>query len=270
MLEKITYTNHLNESVVFGENGILISRNDVRDYEWGYNSQYNKITGFKRTVTKKTVPVLIYGENRNTLANHLFEVIEKDVLAGKNGRLIIGDYYMEGYFYGSKKSYYNDPRFLKFNLTFITTQNKWINGKTYVFRPDSIETGGDGLDYPFDYPHNYGSPIGVQNLINTNFVPSNFVIEIYGPASNPSVIIGGDVHRVYCTLQDNEYLTIDSLNKTITKTTINGTKVNQFYNRDIENYVFEKVKTGENSVIITPSCNVSITLLEERSEPAWT
>ena len=270
MLDKLTYVNHLNESVVFGENHILIDKNDFRNYEWAYNSQYNKIMGFKRSTSKKTLPVLVYGDDRNTIANRLFEVIEKDVLANKPGKIYAGDYYLTGYFYASQKNDYNDKRFLKVNLTFITTQTKWVNSKSYVFRSYESPVGEDGFDYPFDYPFDYGSPINTQNLINQGFVPSNFIITIYGAVENPTVSIGGDVHKVNVTLGNNEYLTIDSVNKTIVKTARNGSKINEFMNRDLEHYVFEKIKSGSNSVVVNPPCNVDITVLEERSEPAWT
>lgn len=269
MLDTLTYINHLNEAVTFGVGDILIDKNDVRDYEWSYNPQYNRILGFKRQITKKTLPVLIYGANRNETANRLFEIIEKDVLANQSGRLYSGNYYLSGFFYGSRKESYNDARFLRTKLTFVTTQTRWIYSKTYVFR--TWDGGEDtGFDYPHDYPIAYGSPISIQNLTNTGFVPSNFLIRVYGPVQNPSVIIGGDVHRVYCTLMASEYLEIDSINKTIIKTAANGNKSNQFLHRDLDHYVFEKIKSGVNTVSVVPPCSVDITILEERSEPAWT
>lgn len=270
MLDKLTYVNHLNETVTFGVPGILIDKNDVRDYEWNYNSQYNQITGFNRNNAKKKLPVLIYGSNRNTIANRMFEVIEKDVLANTPGKLYSGDYYLPGFFYGSSKKDYNNPNFLRVTLTFVTNQTKWIKGQRYIYRLGESQESGIGVDYPFDYPFDYGSPVDIKNLVNTGFVPSNFIIQIYGPVANPSVVIGGDVHKVNVTLLSNEYLVIDSINKTIVKTARNGTKTNEFYHRDIGNYVFEKIKNGSNSVVINPACNVDITVLEERSEPAWT
>lgn len=269
MLDRLTYINHLNESISFGIGNILIDKNDIRDYEWTYNSQYNKITGFNRAISKKKLPVLIYGSERNATANRLFEVIEKDVLANKSGKLYSGDYYLPGFFYGSAKKDYNDKRFLKLTLTFVSTQNKWINSRSYVFRSWE-ETESEGLDYPFDYPFDYASPIDIKNLTNTGFVPSNFIIQVYGPAINPSVMIGGDIHKVNITLDTNEYLTIDSVAKTVVKTARNGNKTNEFYNRDLDHYIFEKIKVGNNSVVIQPECNVDIAVLEERSEPAWT
>lgn len=268
MLDKLTYVNHLNESVSFGARNILIDKNNLRDYEWSYNSQYDKITGFKRGVSKRKLPVLIYGEQRNSIANRMFEIMEKDILANTPGKLYSGDYYLQGYFYGSTKTDYNDKRFLKLTLNYISTQTKWIYSKKHMFGQRG--SNESGLGYPFDYPFDYSSPVNAQTFINTSFVPSNFIIQVYGPVTNPSVIIGGNVHKINVEVQVNEYLTIDSLNKNAVKTARDGSKTNVYPNRDLGSYLFEKIKNGSNSVVISPPCAVDITILEERSEPAWT
>ena len=269
MFEKLTYINHLNEEIVFGEGNILVSRNDIRDYEWGYETRYNKVLGFKRGISQKSLPVLVFGENKTAIANRMFEVIEKDLLAGKAGKLYVGDYYLSGYFNASRKKDYNDKYYLKTTLKFVTTQYHWIHESTFIFREGGGGSTSGLLDYPHPYPFDYVSNTDIKNFTNTGFVPSDFIIRIYGSVTNPSVIINGDVHRVYCELRGNEYLDINSMDKTIIRTTGSGAKVNEFANRDTQSYIFEKIPTGDCSVVINPTCNVDITLLEERSEPAW-
>ncbi len=269
MLEKLTYINHLNERIVFGEGDILIGKNDMRDYEWNYETQYNKVLGFRRTITEKRLPVLVFGDNRVQTANRMFEIIEKDILAGKPGKLYAGNYYLAGYFNASEKETYNDRRFYKTTLKFVTTQRRWIYSRSFLFREDAAPQSGS-LDYPHEYPFDYVSSSDIKNFTNTAFVPSDFIIKAYGPVTNPSVIINGDVHKVFCELRSNEYLEINAMEKTITRTTASGATVNEFANRDTQHYIFEKIPTGECNVVITPTCNVDITILEERSEPAWT
>lgn len=270
MFDKLTYINHLNESIVFGENGILIDKNDIRDYEWNYNSQYQKIAGFTQKISKKKLPVLIYGDKK-TIANRLLEVIEKDVLANEPGKLYAGNYYLSGYFIASAKTDYNRKDILKLTLTFVCNGSNWINSSSYVFRTwDEGEEQELGLGYAYDYPYDYTSPISTQNFRNLGFMPANFIINIYGPVVNPSVIISGHVHSVNIALAANEILTINSVDKTIVKTDAQGRKTNQYANRDLDHYVFEKIPAGLNTLVVNPVCNVDITVLEERSEPAWT
>ena len=59
MLEKITYINHLNEVVEFGNGEIFANYNDLRNYDWSVISKNNKISGFKKGIVKKTLPIKI-------------------------------------------------------------------------------------------------------------------------------------------------------------------------------------------------------------------
>lgn len=127
-----------------------------------------------------------------------------------------------------------------------------------------------GLNFPFGFPFDYSSPASAEYIINKSQLACNAILMIYGPAENPSLTIGANEYKVNATIYDGEYLTIDTKQKTVTKTTIKGDKINLFSKRDKEHYIFEKIQPGKNAINITPKTNYSITLIDERSEPAWT
>lgn len=266
MLEKLKYINHLNEEVVFGEKGLIVGTNDLRNFVWSYNSQFSKIQSFAKKIVKKTLPFVIYGGSE--FANRTFETFEKDVLAGKAGRLYIGDYYIKGYFCESKKSVYHNG-IIKGTLSFVTDQNSWIKETDYTFRMND-ETLQQGLGYSYDYPYDFTPMVNVQGLNNTSFTPCEFIMTMFGPAKNPTININGSPYHVDVELLDNEYLVINSYEKTIVKVDTKGNKSNEFHNRDIDNYVFKKIDTGDNKITTNQDMDYNITLLLERSEPAWT
>lgn len=266
MLEKIRYVNHQNEEIVFGADGILISGNDVRDFKWTYNSQYSRISSFSKPISNKKIPFLVYGSMAK--ANRLFEVFEKDVLAKKSGKLYVGDYYLQGYFIGVSKVKAVSG-IVKGTLEFVTDQPSWIKEVKYLFRKG--ESGiKEGIDYPYTYPYDYTPNASSRDLINKAFVDSDFIITIYGNAINPVITIAGHPYQMATELKERELLTINSYEKTIIKTDSRGNKINAFAERDIENYIFKKIPTGESKITTSADFNFDIVLMAERSEPEWT
>lgn len=269
MLESLRFVNHLNEEVVFNKGGYIADIKALKNYAWQYNTQYKKISSFERKITKFKLPLLVYGTKAGDMANLLYETIEKDVLANVSGKLYVGDYYISGYFTeSSKRKYSSDRTAISMELTFVSDAPYWVYERKYTYRTEGKGQGGNG--YPYDYPYGYIANSDMQNLVNPSFTDANFKLVIYGAVDNPQIVIGGNVYKVNTSIYTNEYLTIDAKNKTVTRTTSRGLKVNEFSNRDRENYVFQKIAPGDNLVIPVTDCPFDLTLYEERSEPKWT
>lgn len=275
MLEQLKYKNHLNEVIAFGKDGIYVDTNELHDYEWTVTQKNNRITALDRSISKNKLPVIVICDTEAAgiaAKNKLMEVAEKDVLALKHGKIIIGDYTFQCFITKSqKKDYLVSKRYLKLTLTLTTDFPYWVKETTFVFRKlGEGSEGGKTLDYPFDHPFDFFSGMGSKTLDNTGFVGTNFRMIIYGAVSNPTVYISGHEYTVNCDIATNEYLTIDSIKKTITKTANDGTVTNVFNSRNRNSYIFEKIPTGNNTVFWQGDFGIDITLLEERSEPKWT
>ena len=273
MLEQLKYKNHLNEVFEFGKDGIFVDTNELHDYEWTVTKKGNRISSLDYAISKRKLPVKIIcaTEAKGIAArNKLMEVVEKDVLAMKHGKIIIGDYYFRCFVTKSqKKNYLTTKRWMDLTLTLTTDFPYWVKESTTSFG-QNIKSGSEGtnLDFAFDYPFDFASTIKAVN--NTGFVGSNFRLIIYGACVNPSVYIAGHLYQVNCDVASSEYLTIDSVSKKIYLTANDGTITNVFKSRNKESYIFKKIPPGENAVIIEGEYGVDITLLEERSEPKWT
>ena len=276
MLERFTYTNNFNETLEFGKDSLFVNENDLRDFAWDITSKNDKISGFKKGIVSKTIPIILkcYSETEGVqLRNRLFEVFEKDVLAKKHGRLQIGDYYLRCYITGSKKTQYLvDKGYMLVSATVQTDYPNWVKEVTSMFNTEGGDSQGDGefLDFPYDFSHDFKSSLVKSEINNTNFVNSDFIMTIFGYAQIPTIYVGGHRYAVNVVVDDDEYLTIDSVNKTIVLTKANGEQVNCFNDRNKDSYIFEKIPVGISTVIaLNQRIKFNITLLEERSEPKW-
>ena len=261
----------MNEEIRLGENGVFVNKNDLRDFTWDVVSKNGRISGFKKGIAKKAIPMIIKCNSEDEglrLKNKIFEIPEKDVLAQKYGELIIGEYRLKCYITGSKKtSYLNDKRELSTSFELTTDLPNWIKEVTTTFGYGK-GTEGNNLDFNNDFPMDYTSNLLGKELNNTNFVETNFRMVIYGACENPEVVIDGHSYKVNVSIEDNEYLTIDSIEKTIVLTHADGRKLNCFNFRNRESYIFEKIPAGVSGVS-SGHFKFDVTLLEERSEPRW-
>lgn len=276
MLESFKYINHIGEVLEFGVNSLFANENDLRDFSWSVNSKNDKISGFNKGIVTKTIPIIMKcqsAEDGVALKNRIFEVFEKDVLARQHGKIVIGDYYLKCFITDStKSSYLINKGLMMLEIKAQTDLPEWIKETTTAFRS---ETAADGesvfLDFAYDFAYDFKNGLSTGVLNNTGFVPTNFRIVIYGEVSKPTLFIAGHEYSVDVDIAKGEFLTIDSVNKTVILTKKDGQQVNCFNNRNKDSYIFKKIPSG---MITTNSSNegisFDITLLEERSEPKWT
>lgn len=272
MQERLQYINHMNEVIDFGRNGIYVSSNDLHDYDWELITKNDRIAGFRRGIASRTLPVAILCSSAAAglaARNLLLEVAEKDILAEKPGKIVIGDYYYRCYIVGSKKANYMKAKCrMDVTLTLSSDNPYWIRESKFSFRKTA--TAASGVEYPFDYPFDYTSSFARSALLNTSFAPSNFRLTMFGPCESPGIYIADHLYSVQCSLQAGEHIIIDSAAKTIVKVAADGTSTNLFNRRNRASYVFEKIPPGSSAVSWDDSFGADIVLLEERSEPKWT
>lgn len=272
MIEKLQYINHQNEVLDFGQNGLYVAENDLRNYRWKPLMQNNRISGFQKEPTTKILPIIVKTENDGVrLKNRLFEIFEKDVIANKPGKIVVNGYYLKCFIVDSAKTdYMVANNRLKTKVKLITDFPWWVKETTTRFNYTNENKTGTNLDYNRDFPSDYSSNMLTIVLNNTNFVPSNFRLTIYGACENPAVTIAGHTYRIKVSLASNEFLVIDSVEKTIVKVLPDGKTQNCFNLRDKTSYVFEKIPAGSLNVSSSADFKFDVVLLEERSEPKWT
>ncbi|MGN0339529.1 MAG: hypothetical protein ACI4D0_03435 [Lachnospira sp.] len=279
MLESIKYVNSINKVIEFGKMPYFANENELRNFKWDYSSVNGRITSFSKGIVEKDLKVVIYSTKESeayNARNELFETLEYDVINNVRGKLYIGNYYLNCNLVASdKENYTPSKRRCDLDLTIVTDTPYWFLERSFNFRSSSYGSEADQLDYgvfndfPVSFPMDFQNSMIVNELINPNFIDSNFELRIYGACENPSVNINDNIYRVYTTLLYGEYLVINSKEKKIYKVESDGTIVNEFNNRDRDNYIFTKVPTGTCKVTYENVSAFDITLYEERSEPKW-
>lgn len=295
MLEKLRYVNSRGEVLNFGENGIYVNQNDLRDWDWAYSTTYGRIRQFKRSTVTRTLPVQIWAASEAKgleIRNRLHDVTEVDVIAETPGRLYVGDCYMLCYITGSKKSnYLTSKRVLSLTLTVAASVGVWYQESSFWFGArqnlDAATVGeavvgfarvGAGASSSAVYPYDYDYPRGYKSaaeqhddkVVNSFLVPCGFRLEISGPAANPEVIIGADSHKLNYNVISGQTLVVDSRDRTIKIVGADGRETDAFRFRDKKADIFAAVPAGAHSVSWNGDYMFSLILYKERSEPLWT
>ncbi len=276
----IKYINSAGEVIHLNNFPYFLQTGDLRDYAWNYRTknEYNpRIYAFDRNMIEKTVSIAVISNTKkayNSNCNRLLEVFEKDIYSVNKGRIVIDDYYMEGYFVARKVNEWYPSRIITNEYSFISESGKWLKDVYKVFNSvfvvDDSENTGDGKMHPSDFKFDFAPASAVSRLVSDSFVPFDFEIVFTGPINFPKLIAGGNIYRVYTNVGEGETLTINSRNKTVIKTKLNGEKINEFHKRDRDNNIFQKMPATNGSTYINcPDCIVSIRAYTERSEPKW-
>lgn len=271
MLDKIIHVNSRNETLDFNSIGMYINSNSMRDYEWSVLSDNNRITGFEKGIVKKTIPFVfnVDYDKASELKNLFYEHFEIDVLNRQKGYFEINGYKYYCYLTKSVKSeYLINKSMLKLSIEVTTDEPYWIKEKTYSI--DFLNATGetDALKYAFTYPFTYRGRESI-NIQNDAFIESNAIIRIFGYAENPMIKIGENVYQLNCTIKENEYVEIDTMNKTIYHYSSVGDKTNYFSTRNKEYDVFKPIPSGIANVSANEYFKIDIVIIESRGEPRW-
>ncbi len=266
----LKYINNKGKVIEFDGKKYFTNSLSLRDYNWDYDTEYNKIKNFNKNIpTSKTLLCSIkLNENSKNLKgfNEMFEAFEDDVLNKIPGKLYIDDYYYKCFVIASAKQDLYQQNILNLNLTLVSDTNCWTKESTFEF---DIDTNLSGHGYVYGYPYQYAST-GIKSFFNDTFSDCNFILRIFGPATNPFIYIGDNIYKVNYTINSREYLEINSFQKTVDLVQVDGTHVSVLNYRDCEHYIFQKIAPGMNYIGWDNSFSFEITVFDERSEPPWT
>lgn len=272
MLENFIYENHHGQRFEGLASGVYLNSNDLRDYRWNYETINSRISRFYRKITDRTLPLTVICKTDDEavkVKNRLMEISDVDIEAMLPGKIIVGDYYTNGYITASVKSKYMvKKRYCKIVLTLTSEDPCWYRKKLYSIFPNSGSIAGN--DYPLGYPWGYAAPPYSNRIVLDSVRNNAFTMKIYGEITNPAVTIGGHLYSVNGTVKAGESLLIDSLTKTIVLTKATGEKENWFDKRNRSSYIFEPIPPGQHLVVKSGTFGIDLTVIEKRSEPKWT
>ena len=200
----------------------------------------------------------------------LYKIISVDSETGKYGRLYVNDTFLPCQIYKTKKTGWKGYVYTEVELTFLAPELSWITILNKQFFPQDEPTSANGLDFPFDFPFDFANEKrGSAAFEIDHIIPSDFEMVVYGPCTNPKILINGYPYEVFTTLERGEYLIINSMEQTIIKYLLNGTTANLFDVRGYDYSVFEKIPSGMVAVNWSGGFGIDLSIFVKRREAKW-
>ena len=221
---------------------------------------------------EKTVDIDVFGDREQFAENmeHLYSIIAVDAEEGTYGRLYVNDTFLRCRIQTSKKSNWKGYVYSEVELTFIAPELAWTTELIRSFPKREDAGSDDGLDFPYDHPFDFAADdVGSIAWDIDHVTASDFEMIMYGPCTNPCVLINGHAYTVYTDLEAGEYLVIDSRAYTATKYLSNGTTQNMFNERGLADSIFEKIPSGLLRINWSSDFGFDLTLFLERREARW-
>ena len=210
----ITYTNSKNEAISLGkDSGVWLDENELFNYEWDYVTAQRKLVAISRDVVEIPVKLLFLNGFDDSVINHFLQVMDYDARMKSPGTLSVNGYERKGVFISASTEDYMYKQGLMYReMRFLALEQDWTRRYVETIKPTTTSTEVQ-LKYPHDYPHDYGGSPAPQQFNNPSAFPSEFLLRIYGPCSDPYLIINGNLYAVNCTVVDGGFLVIDSTNR---------------------------------------------------------
>ena len=221
---------------------------------------------------EKTVDIDVFGDREQFAENmeHLYSIVAVDAEEDTYGRLYVNDTFLRCRIQTSKKSNWKGYVYSEVELTFIAPELAWTTELIRSFPKREDAGSDDGLDFPYDHPFDFtADDVGSIAWDIDHVTASDFEMIMYGPCTNPYVLINGHAYTVYTDLEAGEYLVIDSRAYTATKYLSNGTTQNMFNERGLADSIFEKIPSGLLRINWSGDFGFDLTLFLERREARW-
>lgn len=263
---------------------LRIKTANFHNYTWTASvtkQQYGAtVNQFQREPITYAASLMFMGsyETNKELIEALHDDFDNDIQSMKPGTLTWGDYSIQTFVIAS--STYPKDAWTQNDVKFYCPYPFWVREKTisiYSYDPTILSTDKqyDSANSRYGYTYSYvGAQTRIVHIKENNKTPCDFRIVAYGPLTSVNVTINGGTHRVDYTVNDGDYMVIDSRRNGRYKGqayVMSGTtKTDVFDYRDPQYELFARVPGGDITIDYSRTYGVDITFFFERSEPKWT
>lgn len=254
-----------------GEGAFTGTAAEMRGRSWSYELGHRGITGQSRPARTVDVDVAFTDPGK---ADELRRIADRDVHDGTPGAVEVGGRWTQrAYVLGFEPDLVYRG-FVKGSLTVALLDGAWRRPHVIELRPGGAASDGKG--HPYAYPYSYGLAEGVGRIMSVGSMPGPVSITVYGPATDPSVTIGGNRFAVECSVPAGGHLDIDGVALTVTLVNAYGERENRLADavrgtgRGGGEYIFEEVG-GDGEVLVSwpGTFGADVTWWEQEGEPPW-
>ena len=257
-------------------NGIRSKTANYHRWSWlpvGTQLQFGqRLSNFTRDAAIYETRLIFDGalSSRKSLVDNLHEDFERDLRNMTPGRIVWGDWYINGYITTSSTAPDMNNVWTDNDVSIWCPRPFWVKETTKHFYPVEEPQVQTYLDYTYDYQYDYTFDVSGGTVWVRDFpFESDFKLIIYGSAANPRILINDHPYQINDTINSGEYVTIDSRNNTVIKTLAMGVEVNDFDKREKSSSVFQQIPGGDLKIVWSGLFGFDLTLFEERNEPRW-
>lgn len=243
----------------------------LRGREWSYELGSRGITGQSRPARTVEVGVSL---GDPAMADALRRAADRDVHDGTPGTIEAdGQWIQRAYVLGFEPEEIGGAGVLG-TMTVALLDGAWRRPHVIELRPGGATTDGKG--HPYAYPYSYGLAEGFGRIVSVGSMPGPVSITVYGPATDPSVTIGGNRFAVACSVPSGGHLDIDGVALSVTLVNAYGERENRLADavrgsgRGGGEYIFEEVG-GDGEVLVSwpGTFGADVTWWEQDGEPPW-
>lgn len=276
-MHSITFTTNAGRAFDLQGTSYLSSQ-ELRGWELSVNSTTGSVTRAGRSMR---ADVCFFSKAE---ADDFLRLTAQEAQDGLDGTLEIDGWRLTCMVTAGTASAYM-PRHHVYSVTFYATDPVWRRTTTYHMLPSTGTTTEDSLDYPTDYPHDYGGMIGTygSRTIMSEGVCS-IGVTFFGPCANPYCRVASssltNTYGVDSSADSGERIVIDPLGKKVVGGSVYlvssyGELTNLFDKRrsGVEgsgSYVFQRLPGGEMRVSWPQSYGIDVSVIEERTALPWT
>lgn len=270
----LKYTNGRGNVFDFDARGVYARPDPIMDWEYEANELNGDVASYSRGSADIVFECdMTDAELLRKQMDELYSVVAYDLARDTTGTLSMGEWSMPAALVKSAKTGWWRPGGpTRYTLTFHSPSPWWTRPVTNQFARFDDETGG--LDYPHDYSFDYGVTGGYDFVVVGGSYAADFLLRIYGPASDPNIIIGGNSYMVNVEVPAGGLLEIDSRAGTVLLKDAQGNATNAFpYAPDdgagSGRYILQQMEPGYHPVTWDGTFGFDLIVYERRDERLW-
>ena len=261
-----------------GDSPYFADPDELRSYQWSYAFASGKVMRFSRDKREIPLTVSVSADTEREGAElfaRLSGAFEYDVKARKPGTIELDGFEAEAYAIAGSMNPDESFRLyeIQTTVTLLFERPEWVREMPHLFRRGEGASDDGWLNFPFNFPFNFGAGASQTGFDNTAMFASDIRITVIGPASNPSIVIGGNRYQVDCEVKKGGRLVIDGRDRTkIELFDQYGNATNVFDKRirgaqGSGEYIYEKIRPGYNDLLWDDSFDFELVVYDERSFP---
>ena len=276
--EQVTYFDRNGIKKFTLNAGRLYTRADSwRSFSFEYDDTFGRVANLRPASEKLTLSV-IFGESGTAGRDEVLDAFLEDIIAGSPGTIEIRGWRLSCYIVSGKPTMVGRTE-TEFECEVIPANEAiWTRETLYTFRGAGEAGSGEdlGRDYGMEaagavrgYDYGYSAALQNSQQLSLSGSGNGYILDVYGPATNPTVYIDGAPVTVFATIRSGEKLRIVSNgnDKRIERIGQSGAISSLFNARDKERSPF--LALGASPVISYGSIKFDFTAIERRVIPAW-